>query len=444
MNFNPKAPPVYKPTAQKSACPQVYRPHQAVHPGVQPKSPTDFRLERRPPPPVYRPQSGSGAGAQPKAAGNLRIETHAVPPVYKPQPAAKNLQRNACHARGIQLPAPATFTPAGNCAQPKSLLFAPVIQRASSKKCPACNGPLLPTGKCPTCKKVMVAAEKPVVKDKAKEERRRKKEQEQLKKADAAKKQEIAELGSKKGAVSAWESDKANFFEEFAGATVVSPPNTTEPKYPIKILDIDTVVSKGQPKLAQLLLNSLDSIQVRPNTPEHQNNEGRFPGYAEGEMAYWEFSYLGGGGRLVVDAIAGIIYISAHYSYNYKLVKGGEIPQGPVRVARQQRTAVLDWERRVREEAAARKAEEMSSSASPVSPGLSLSPYPSLSSGPSLAPLPPALSGLPLRPLSIISDDGPGAVRHQSFASPDDPVFISHDPRHKSSFGAVGDRKPHA
>jgi hypothetical protein len=279
----------------------------------------------------------------------------------------------------------------------------------------------------------MVEAEKPVVKDKAKAEKRRQKEKLEQRKADSLKKQEMAELGSKKGAVSAWESDKENFFEEFAGAPVPNPAGTTPAKYPIKILDIDTV-ALTQPKLAKLLEDSLALIQVRPSTPEHRNDEGRFPGYAPGRMAYWEFSYLGGGGRLVVDAIAGIIYISAHYSYNYKLVKTAATPVGPVRVAKQQRKIVRDWEKRIREEELRKSREE----ASPAEDGGPPTAFP-VPSGLSLSPL-PAISSASLASPSIVRS--PSVVRHEPFASPDDPVFIPPSQRYISPHGAVGDRRP--
>lgn len=56
MNFNPKAPQVYKPASQKVAGPPVYRPQQSNNPSAQLKSATSFGLETRPAPPVYRPQ----------------------------------------------------------------------------------------------------------------------------------------------------------------------------------------------------------------------------------------------------------------------------------------------------------------------------------------------------------------------------------------------------
>jgi hypothetical protein len=362
MNFNPKAPTVYKPPSQRSAAPPVYRPHEASRPNVQLKSTNKFRTETRPGPPAYRPQQ-TQSEVQPKPTSNFRIETRSAPPVYRPQPAdifAAQQRPQAIQPRSpYQSPDQkigfgnasttqgsgliATF--ARNCAQLQSLRLRSVVQRAKSRKCPACNGALLPTGKCPKCKvKVELSAEKPVVKDKRKEEKRAQKKQLEQRKAESAKKQEIAELGSKKGAVNAWESDKANFFEPFAGAVVPNPAGTKPAKYPIKTLDI-SIVAEKQPKLATLLEESLALIQIRDKTPEHQNDEERFPIYdkSENPMAYFEFSYLGGGGRLVIDVIAGIIYLSAHYSYNYKVVKNGVTPQGPVDAAKGIRRNILLW-----------------------------------------------------------------------------------------------------
>lgn len=83
MTFNPKAPPVYKPTSQKVAAPSIYRPQQANHSSAQLKPAANFRTETRPAPPVYRPQQFQ-RDLQPKA-GNLSVETRPAPPVYRPQ-----------------------------------------------------------------------------------------------------------------------------------------------------------------------------------------------------------------------------------------------------------------------------------------------------------------------------------------------------------------------
>jgi hypothetical protein len=63
MPFNPKAPPVYKPTSSKVATPPVYRPGQSASRGVQPKAANKFALESRPAPAVYRPHIGQGIGS---------------------------------------------------------------------------------------------------------------------------------------------------------------------------------------------------------------------------------------------------------------------------------------------------------------------------------------------------------------------------------------------
>ena len=70
MNFNPKAPPVYKPPAAKVAAPQVYRPQEAAERNLQLKPVGDFRLEKRAAPPVYRPQQASPRPAASKLHGS--------------------------------------------------------------------------------------------------------------------------------------------------------------------------------------------------------------------------------------------------------------------------------------------------------------------------------------------------------------------------------------
>jgi len=55
MNFNPKAPPIYKPAPQPVAAPPVYRPQQQFNPRVQLKPAANLAVEMRPAPPVYRP-----------------------------------------------------------------------------------------------------------------------------------------------------------------------------------------------------------------------------------------------------------------------------------------------------------------------------------------------------------------------------------------------------
>ena len=412
MHIPPKAPPVYKPTPQRLAAPPVYRPNQFNAPGTQLKPATNFRLETLPAPPVYRPQLSSSAGVQPKIAGSLRIEKRTAPPVYKPQSTAQNLQPKACHAC-TQQPAPGIATPARNCTQPKSLLFGIVIQRASRSKCAACQANVVPVkGKCPACKAEWVEASAPL-RGKAKAQKERRDERERVKetKEDAQKKLLINELGTKKGVTAAWDADPNGFWEPYAGGITTSPRRTTAPKYPIKILDI-TNVAKTQPLLAEFLEESLLLAQIRPKTPEHQNDEGKLPGYAKSKMAYWEFSCLGGGIRLVVDAIAEIVYLSNHYSYFYQLLKGGKTPRAPVTAAQQQKSNVFLWERLARKQAweeglrkaspAALPGEPDDDEKPPIASSVPLGP-PLVPSGVPLPPTPLVASGLSLPPTPAIS-----------------------------------------
>lgn len=112
MNFNPKAPQVYKPTSQKAAGPPVYRPQQiagvpSVHrpqhnTAAQLKPANNFRLETRPAPPVYRPQQAQSR-VQPKSANNFRVEKRPPPKVPMPTSAGP-VERLGIQAR-LRVPA---------------------------------------------------------------------------------------------------------------------------------------------------------------------------------------------------------------------------------------------------------------------------------------------------------------------------------------------------
>jgi hypothetical protein len=96
VNFNPKAPPVYRPQQAVTAsaqlksgnltrsAPPVYRPQpQNVSSGLQRKTVSKFALESRPAPPVYRPQQISAPNAQlkPAAHSSPAQRSHPAPPI---------------------------------------------------------------------------------------------------------------------------------------------------------------------------------------------------------------------------------------------------------------------------------------------------------------------------------------------------------------------------
>lgn len=194
-----------------------------------------------------------------------------------------------------------------------------------------------------------------------KREQQKQEERQEREAAQAAKEKEIAEkrvwkekarLGTKKEMAKEWEVNK-EIFNQWAHGVSVTPPHAEKPRYPIPIVDLRDV-RQDNPYLARLIDESLQRIQIRPNTPEHGNIEGRFPVYDRGAspLAYFEFSFLGGGGRMVVDTIAGMVYISMHYKYNYQLLDAGRPPGHAVDLARQQRTTTMRFLAALQEEAA--------------------------------------------------------------------------------------------
>jgi hypothetical protein len=178
-----------------------------------------------------------------------------------------------------------------------------------------------------------------------KQEDRQKREAEQAaKEKETAERrvwQEKARLGTKKEMAKEWEENK-EIFDQWMRGNSATPPNATAPRYPIPIVDLRDI-RQDNPYLARLIEDSLQKIEIRPNTPEHGNIEGRFPVYDRDAtpLAYFEFSFLGGGGRMVVDTIAGIVYISMHYKYNYQLLDCGRPPGHAVDLARLQRTSTM-------------------------------------------------------------------------------------------------------
>lgn len=109
MNFNPKAPPVYKPVSQKLTGPPAYRPGQRADQSVQPKAVDRFALESRPGPAVYRPQQTAPSD---------------TPALTQRDPVVKAISKN--NIQRAVIPANKSVT------QPFGAL--PVIQRMESSK----------------------------------------------------------------------------------------------------------------------------------------------------------------------------------------------------------------------------------------------------------------------------------------------------------------------
>jgi hypothetical protein len=155
MNFNPTAPPVYKPTLQKVAEPRVYRPEQGQQPGVQLKQANNFRTETRPAPPVYRPQQSSKADMQLKPASNFRLATRPTPPIYRPEQAlnprvqakpsvqfriATGLVPPACRPQQVGISATEEKLQAAPGAKPYRSIYMPVKAASVQLKIPSTMG----------------------------------------------------------------------------------------------------------------------------------------------------------------------------------------------------------------------------------------------------------------------------------------------------------------
>ena len=112
MNFNPKAPPVYKPAPPKLNAPPAHRPGQSAAGGVQPKAVNKVALESRPAPPVYRPQQVSAPQIPSRIPGGNRsahvtaqsgIQRMAIPRSAKTasQPPSRVIQRMESSSGGF-------------------------------------------------------------------------------------------------------------------------------------------------------------------------------------------------------------------------------------------------------------------------------------------------------------------------------------------------------
>jgi len=147
MSIPPKAPPVYKPTPQRLAAPQVYSPNQANAPGAQVKAASNFKLETRPMPLVYRPQQAQ-PGMQAKTVNNFGLEKRPAPLVYRPnQVNAPSAQLKAVNNSGLETrPVPPVYRPnqvnapsaqlkaannSGLDTRPEPLVYRPQEARAS-------------------------------------------------------------------------------------------------------------------------------------------------------------------------------------------------------------------------------------------------------------------------------------------------------------------------
>jgi hypothetical protein len=82
--------------------------------------------------------------------------------------------------------------------------------------------------------------------------------------------------------------------------------------YPV--LNMSTLARGGYTKLADFLLRSLKEAGIRPDTPFHKNEEGKYPAANGDDYRYMEYNTIGGGMRLVVDFKLGVIFLSAHYT----------------------------------------------------------------------------------------------------------------------------------
>jgi hypothetical protein len=83
-------------------------------------------------------------------------------------------------------------------------------------------------------------------------------------------------------------------------------------QYPV--LNLSTLQTGGYAKLVLFLLSAFTEAGIRPDTPFHNNDEGKYPAAAADPYRYMEYNTIGGGMRLVFDCTRGAIFLSAHYS----------------------------------------------------------------------------------------------------------------------------------
>lgn len=164
----------------------------------------------------------------------------------------------------------------------------------------------------------------------AETERERKARLKKVEKAKAKKRAEgfvsglTDEKVEAKGIVKAWEINHT-LFDQFVVNDPAGPPANTNGGQLPQFLDISlgSAFANEKTGLAHLLR---DAIQDSLNTPAadrgvHDNRDGDLPTYIVPAGQYNERSFLGGGGRLVVDTatIPNRRYISLHYSVFYRV-----------------------------------------------------------------------------------------------------------------------------
>lgn len=85
-------------------------------------------------------------------------------------------------------------------------------------------------------------------------------------------------------------------------------------------IDLSKLRKAGYGKLVDYILTNLSTgIGIRPDTPFHANNEGKYAAALMTPYRYMELSALGGGMRLVFDSGAGELFITVHYSHPTRL-----------------------------------------------------------------------------------------------------------------------------
>lgn len=98
------------------------------------------------------------------------------------------------------------------------------------------------------------------------------------------------------------------------------PPGTTAskkgPPKKVSLKEIENTLPVFGPFLRQAIASALQTVPRE----EHKNEEGKLPVYTSRQGQYSEYSYLTGGGRLVVDTVSNRQYISSHYSEFYRVV----------------------------------------------------------------------------------------------------------------------------
>lgn len=325
----PAALPSAKPSGHAPVAPPIYRP-QPTPKVLQPKSASGAQPAGGPPrrpaaPPVYRPEAKKTVQPKMAAAAQTR-QTPKAPPVYRLEP-KKIVQPKtgvAAQSRTIQAAHPSSRPSA--CAHPAHKHSSAKIETKTkpharglinSAQPKQARAPLAVQMKTNAGVKGGNATTKGSTNPAAGLRPRR---------SHAPSGQTVQMLA----AYHQWMKDRDKLLEKLEEdhyllqnyATTVSATvkNKHGNQRNIKALDVSNT-DDIHPELKGLLMGLMSSVHIRPETPEHGNEEQNLPTGTK----YYEMGMEGGGGtRIVIDANTGDVYFSQHYGGRQNVFANGQ------------------------------------------------------------------------------------------------------------------------